>query len=167
MPVCRWAFDEAAGEGRVSADPNAYRLKEVNGSIAVVAGRAKEERAVRIEAGKYFTIPDREFEAIDFHGPEVELSVIAWVLRKAASRWLAVAGIWNEMEKQRQYCLILNSSTCSDARTMTRQPTKDEAHGHVSDVGGPTEGQKYCITYSSSGTEIPLNELTMVVMAFD
>lgn len=167
VPVCQWDFDENAGRDRVSEGAHAYRLSEVNGPIAVVEGRSEGERAVRIQAGQYFTIPDGEFEAIDFHGPDARFSVVAWVRRKAGSHWQAVAGIWNETEKQRQYCLFLNASTRSDSRTMERQPTRDEAHGHVSDVGGPTAGKKYCITYSSSGTKIPVDQWTHVAMTYD
>lgn len=167
VPECQWDFNETAGRDRVSKGKYSYRLTEVNGPITDVKGRSEGKRAARLKAGQYFTIRNGDFDAIDFHGPDVQFSVVAWVRRKADSHWQAVAGIWNETEKQRQYCLFLNASTRSDSRTMTRKPTKDEAHGHVSDVGGPTEGQKFCITYSSSGTKISLNQWTHVAMTFD
>lgn len=165
--VCFWDFDEAGGSARVSEGQQSYSLEEVNGPIARVQGSAPGKQAVRIKAGQYFRIPEGRFEAIDFHGPEAQLSVVALVRRKAGSHWQAVAGIWNETQKQRQYCLFLNATTRSDSRIMKRFPTRDEIHGHVSDVGGPTEGHPFCITYSSSGTKVPLNEWTLVAMTFD
>ncbi len=165
--VCLWNFNEEAGEKRVSGGKENYALEEVNGPIKRVEGREEGSHAVRIDAGQYFRITDGNFEAIDFHGPDAQLSVVAWVRRRAASHWQAVAGIWNETQKKRQYCLFLNATTRSDSRTMTRSATKDEIHGHVSDVGGPTEGNDFCITYSSSGTKVPVDQWTMVAMTFD
>lgn len=165
--VCFWDFDEAEGEVRVSQGKEAYALQEVNGPIARVEGSAPGKYAARIKAGQYFSIPDGKFEAIDFHGPEAQVSVVALVRRVAGSYWQAVAGIWNETRKQRQYCLFINATTRSDARIMKRFPTKDEVHGHVSNVGGPTEGHPFCITYSSSGTKVPQKQWTLIAMTFD
>ena len=165
--VCFWDFDEAEGEVRVSKGKENYSLEEVNGPITRVEGSAPGKHAVRIKSGQYFRIPDGKFEAIDFHGPDAQLSVVAQVRRQAASHWQAVAGIWNETKGQRQYCLFLNATTRSDSRIMKRFPAKDEVHGHVSDVGGPTEGHPFCITYSSSGTKVLLKEWTLVAMTFD
>jgi len=165
--VCFWDFDEAGGEDRVSKGQQRYILQEVNGPIARVEGSSPGSSAVRIKAGQYFRIPEGDFEAIDFHGTDAALSIVALVRRQASSRWQAVAGIWNETRKQRQYCLFLNASTRSDSRIMKRFPASDEVHGHVSDIGGPTVGHPYCITYSSSGTKVPLREWTLVAMTFD
>ncbi|MDF1754872.1 MAG: sialidase domain-containing protein [Verrucomicrobiales bacterium] len=165
--VCFWDFDEAEGEARVSEGQKQYALQEVKGPIARVEGSAPGKYAARIKAGQYFSIPDGKFEAIDFHGPEAQVSVVALVRRRAVSYWQAVAGIWNETRKQRQYCLFISGGTRSDARTMKRFPTKDEVHGHVSNVGGPTEGHRYCITYSSSGTKVPQEEWTLIAMTYD
>jgi len=165
--VCFWDFDEAEGEARVSKGRENYSLKEVNGPVSRVEGSAPGKHAVRIKSGQYFRIPEGEFEAIDIHGSNAQLSVVALVRRQADSHWQAVAGIWNETKKQRQYCLFLNATTRSDSRIMKRFPTKGEVHGHVSDVGGPTEGHPFCITYSSSGTKVPLKEWTLVAMTFD
>lgn len=166
-PVCFWNFDEAEGAPRVSEGVENYSLEEVNGPIARVEGAAPGKQAVRIKAGQYFRIPEGQFKAIDFHGPNAQLSVVALVRRQASSHWQAIAGIWNETKGQRQYCLFLNATTRSDSRIMKRFPTKDEVHGHVSDVGGPTEGHPFCITYSSSGITVPLKKWTMVAMTFD
>ncbi|MGE9267182.1 MAG: hypothetical protein ACQKBY_03725, partial [Verrucomicrobiales bacterium] len=162
--VCHWDFSEEAGAHRESAGARNYLLIEANGPIARVEGRREGEWAARIKGGQYFRIPDGKFKAIDFHGKDAKFTIVAWVRRHSESYWQQVAGVWNETEKKRQYCLFINASTRSDARIMERQPTKDEIHGHISNVGGPTEGHKYCITYSSSGTKVPLGEWTLVAM---
>lgn len=165
--ICFWDFNEAAGKTRVSTGKQIYRLESVNGPIARVGGREQGMHAARIKAGQYFRITDGHFKAIDFHGPNAKFTVVAWLRRQSTSQWQAIAGIWNETQKKRQYCLFLNASTRSDALTKTRSPTKDEAHGHVSNVGGPTAGKPFCITYSSSGTKVPLKKWTLVAMTFD
>ena len=165
--VCLWDFDEEPGSDRVSTGQQKYQLEEMNGPIKRTEGRAEGENAVRIKSGQYFRIVDGGFKAIDFHGPDAQFTVTAWVRRHSKARWQAVAGIWNESEKKRQYCLFMNASTRSDSRTMTRLPTRDEVHGHVSDVGGPTEGKPFCITYSSSVATVPLKEWVFVAMTFD
>lgn len=165
--VSYWDFHEAAGEDRVARGPAAYRLREMGGPIERVAGGPFGRHAVRIKAKQWLRIPRGEFAALDFHGPEARLTVVAWVKREAKSPWQAVAGVWNETLGQRQYCLFLNASTRSDARTMTRQACRDLVHGHVSDIGTATAGQKFCITYSSSPQLLPAGEWQMVAMSYD
>ena len=165
--ACYWDFHEEAGQDRIAKGPFPYRLQEVGGPIERVEGGPFGQYAARLRAKQWFRIPRGEFPSIDFHGPEARLTVIAWVKRKAKTPWQAVAGVWNETEGQRQYCLFLNAASRTDSRTMKRVPCADLVHGHVSDVGGNTAGQKACITYSSSPTAVPLDEWQMVAMSYD
>ena len=80
------------------------------------------------------------------HAQLARITVVAWLKRESASLWQAVAGVWNESQGERQYCLFLNAASRTDARTMTREKCRDLAHGHVSDVGGKTDGAEACIT---------------------
>jgi hypothetical protein len=165
--VCYWDFHEPEGQDRVAAGACAYHLQEMGGPIKRTAGGPFGKFAVRLKAGQWFRIPSGEFPGLDFHGADVRLTVVAWVKREARSPWQAVAGVWNESQGQRQYCLFLNAASRTDARTMTRQPCNDLAHGHVSDVGGNTAGQKACITYSTSPVAVPVGEWKMVAMTYD
>jgi hypothetical protein len=165
--VSYWDFHEAAGEDRVALGPGKYHLQEMGGPIERVTGGPFGEHAVRLKSRQWFRIARGDFPALDFHGPEARLTVVAWVKRESTSAWQAIAGVWNETQGQRQYCLFLNAASRSDARTMTRQPCRDLVHGHVSDVGTSTAGQKFCITYSSSPQPVPVGEWQMVAMTYD
>lgn len=165
--VCSWDFHEAEGQDRVAMGPYPYRLREMGGPIKRAAGGPFGRFAVRLRAGQWFRIPREEFPALDFHGEDARLTVVAWVKRESRTAWQAVAGVWNESQGQRQYCLFLNAASRTDARTMTRQPCNDLAHGHVSDIGGNTPGAKACITYSTSPLSVPVGEWRMVAMTYD
>lgn len=165
--VSYWNFQEPAGQDRVAQGPFQYKLREAGGPIGRAEAGPFGPFAVRLKAKQWFYIPRGEFPALDFHGPEARLTVVAWVKRESKSAWQAVAGVWNESAGQRQYCLFLNAASRTDARTMTRVPCKDFAHGHVSDVGGNTAGAPACITYSTSPVKVPIGEWHMVAMSYD
>lgn len=165
--VSYWNFQEPAGLERVAQGPYKYKLREAGGPIEHTEAGPFGPSAVRLRAKQWFYIPRGEFRALDFHGPEARLTVVAWVKRESKSPWQAVAGIWNETAGQRQYCLFLNAASRTDSRTMTRVPCKDLAHGHVSDVGGNTAGAPACITYSTSPVKVPIGEWHMVAMSYD
>lgn len=165
--VSYWDFHEPAGEERVARGPFPYRLREMGGPIERTVGGPFGEFAVRLRAGQWFRIPRGEFPALDFHGPNARLTLVAWVRRESTSLWQAVAGIWNETRGQRQYCLFLNAASRTDHRTMLRERCSDYAHGHVSDVGGVTAGAVACITYSTSPTLVPVGQWHMVALSYD
>jgi len=93
--------------------------------------------------------------------------VAAWVRREAKDSWQAIAGVWDETRKKRQYCLFLNAPRGTKADEMKRYPLQNRIHGHVSAIGGPTPGDQFCITYSSGATEIPLGEWLCLAMTYD
>lgn len=165
--VCYWDFHEAAGEERISVGEADYRLEEVGGPIERTEGGPFGEFSVRLKSGQYFRIPRGGFPKIDFHGAEARFTLVAWVKRERDSRWQTVAGVWNESRKQRQYCLFIDGSTRADSRTMTRKPCDNLVHGHVSDVGGPSPGEKFCITYSTSPVPVVVGKWQMVAMTYD
>jgi len=165
--VCFWDFHEPTGEDRVSIGPNSYHLEEMGGPIERVSGGPYGLYAARIKSGQWFRIPRDKFSALDFFGTQARLTVVAWLRRESKSAWQAVAGVWNETEGQRQYCLFLNAASRTDAKTMTRKACRDLVHGHVSDVGGNTSGEKACITYSSSAQPVLVGEWQMVAMTYD
>ena len=165
--VCYWDFHEAPGQDRVAQGPCAYRLKEMGGPIKKTKSGPYGKYAVRLKAGQWFRIPRGEFPALDFHGKDARLTVVAWLKRNANSHWQAVAGVWNETECQRQYCLFMNAHARTDYRTMNRKKCRDFVHGHVSDIGGKTVGKSACFTYSTSPIPIPLGEWHMVAMTYD
>lgn len=92
---------------------------------------------------------------------------MAWVKRERPQAWQAIAGVWDESRKMRQYCLFLNAASRTDHRTMQRQPCKDLFQGHVSSVGGPTPGHEFCITYASSGSAVSMEVWHSLAFTYD
>ena len=50
---------------------------------------------------------------------------------------------------------------------MTRTSSKDRFQGHVSFVGGKTPDEEACITYATSGQEVPMGEWQSLAMTYD
>ncbi|UUO07159.1 LamG domain-containing protein [Blastopirellula sp. J2-11] len=165
--IAFWDFQETAGQPRLSQGPNQLALQEQNGPIQRVKEGVFGSYAARIQQGQWLMIDRPDVGALNLHGREAQVTVVAWVRRKSKSNWQAIAGLWDETRGKRQYCLFLNAPRGTKASEMQRYPLANRAHGHVSSVGGPTPGEKYCITYSSGATEIPLAEWTCVAMSYD
>ncbi|GEP43757.1 LamG domain-containing protein [Brevifollis gellanilyticus] len=166
--VAFWDFNEEAGQPRLSHGAQPYALKEMKGPIKRSdAGGVFGPYAARIKPGQWFMIDRPDLRDLNIHGKEAKVSVVAWVKRVEKSFWQAIAGVWDETRGKRQYCLFLNAPTGTRADEMKRYPLANRIHGHVSSVGGGTPGQKVCITYSSSATEIPLGEWHCLAMTYD
>ncbi|MGV3660945.1 MAG: LamG domain-containing protein [Prosthecobacter sp.] len=166
--VAFWDFQEEAGQPRIAHGPTPYALQEMKGPIA----RSGEPgvfgpHCARIKPGQWFMLERSRLGALDIHGKDAQVTVVAWVRRVEKSFWQAIAGVWDETRGKRQYCLFLNAPQGTRADEMKRHPLQNRIHGHVSGVGGPTPGQGFCITYSSSGTEIPLKEWHCLAMTYD
>jgi hypothetical protein len=164
--VAFWDFREAAGAVRVSLGTAPLQLREMNGPIEQVAD-GPFGHAAHLRAGQWFRIPRAELGPLDIHGKDAQVTVIAWIKRERKQPWQTIAGVWDESRGQRQYCLFLNAAKQTDARTMTRVPSHDLFQGHVSAVGGPTPGQPVCITYASSGAEVPFGSWQCLAMTYD
>jgi len=165
--LCFWDFQETAGEARVAKGAQTYALKEMKGAVERSEGGVFGPYAARIKKGQWFSIPRKDCPALDLHGKDARVTVVAWIKRASASHWQSIGGVWDESRSKRQYFLFVSATSLTDSRTMTRTPTKDRVHGHVSAVGGPTPNEKYCITYSSGATPVPLNEWVSVAMSYD
>jgi len=165
--VAFWDFQEPAGQPRVSKGSDPLELQEREGSIKRVAGGVFGPYAAQIRKGQYFIIQRPEIGALNIHGPDAQVTVVAWIRREEKSHWQAIAGVWDETRGKRQYCLFLNAPRGTKGSEMKRYPLNNRIHGHVSNIGGPTPGEKYCITYSSGATEIPLQKWTCIAMSYD
>jgi len=87
--------------------------------------------------------------------------MVSWLKWQTTPDWHAgafVGGVWNEYKKARQYAIFMNLSVC--------EPT-NAAIGHVSAVGGPTPGHKYCVTRACSGHGVPLDRWQCVATTYD
>jgi hypothetical protein len=162
--VAFWDFQEPAGSPRVSGP---YRLREKAGRVERVEGGVFGPYAARLRYGQWFQVDRAELGRLDIHGPKAEVTVVAWIWREDRRPWQAIAGVWDETRGRRQYCLFLNAPRGTDAVEMKRHPLADRLHGHVSAVGGPTPGEQFCITYSSSATPVPYGSWQCVALRYD
>lgn len=156
-----WDFAEPAGQPRVARGPGAYALREMGGPVERVGEGAISGYAAKLSPGLWFSIPRSECPLLNLHGKDTKLSVVAWIQRHPKSPEVtceAIAGMWNESRAKRQYCLFL------DIRI------KDTAHqvsGHVSGIGGPTPGFKYCMDVAIGNTPVPWHQWQFVGMTYD
>lgn len=164
--VAFWDFREVAGEPRAARNAPSLLLEERDGPIAR-AGEGPFGFSARIQPRQWFEIPRARIRALDIHGAEAAVTVVAWIKRDADKHWQAIAGLWDESRKQRQYCLFLNAAKQTDWRTMTRVPSENRFQGHLSSVGGPTPGEEFCITYASSGTTVPVGSWECLALTYD
>lgn len=158
--ICFWNFAEAAGEERVAQGAHRYRLREMNGPIARAADGPFGPYAAKLAFGQWLRLPRAECPALNIHGPRSQVTVAAWVKRgsSAYTGCEAVAGMWDETRKKRQYCLFLNLRIWDSA---------EQVCGHVSSVGGPTPGYKYCMDAAIGSRPVPRDEWRLIAFTYD
>lgn len=104
---------------------------------------------------------------MNLQGKDAQVTVIAWIQHEHPAQWQAIAGVWDETRKKRQFCHFLNVVHGTRADKMKRYPLANRIHGHVSAVGGSTAGEECCITCSSGATEIPMEGCHCLAMTYD
>lgn len=158
--ICFWGFQEEAGQDRVSSGSCNYRLQEVNGPIARIEEGVFGPHAVRLDFGQWFRIPRAECPALNIHGADAQVTVVAWIKwnRSDFIRCEAIAGMWDETRAKRQYCLFINLRIWDSA---------EQVCGHVSSIGGPTPGYKYCMDAAIGATAITPEAWHCVAFTYD
>jgi hypothetical protein len=161
--VAFWPFQEAAGEPKVDLVSN-YTLWDYNATDPVQASALGVwgPRALQIRAGQRLWAPRDSVPLLaNITGKDAQVTMVAWLRREQTPAWdggAIVAGVWNEYRKARQYALFLGLSVCNVPLDVV---------GHVSAVGGPTPGAKYCITRACGGTPVPWGEYICTAMSYD
>ncbi len=159
--VCFCDFQEQAGESRKATCGNhSYSLKEANGAVERVNDGVFGTYSASIKEGQWFYIPRKECPALNIHGKDAQVTVVAWIKRspKSNGECEAIAGIWNETNRKRQYCLFLN---------LVIWESSQQVGGHISGIGGPTEGFKYCMDASIGQTAVPYGEWQCMAFSYD
>lgn len=158
-PLAFWDFQEAAGEARVSRMGHPFRLHEGGGTVARADEGVFGPHAAVFGDGSWLELPRSECGALNIHGTEAQMTLIAWIKRRqsAYGGCQAVAGMWNEHER-RQYCLFLNLGIWDSA---------EQVGAHVSAIGGATPGYKYCMDAAIGGTVVPFDEWQCVAITYD
>ncbi len=154
--LCMWDF----------ADPSPLVAKGKFPYVLLPAGKLGDEEAItkegtlNIAEGAYYYIPRADCQALNIHGKNAEVTVMAWVKRSSKSfvQCEAIAGMWNETEKKRQYCLFLNLRLFDSA---------DQVCGHISGVGGATPNQQWCVDAAIGQHKVEFEEWTFVAFTYD
>ncbi len=156
--VCYWDFN--AQDPYLSKGNNAYRLTEGNGDMIIHDEGALSGSSVNIKEGQYLYIKRNECPQLNINGPQAQVSILAWIKRQPKShvQCEAIAGMWNETDKLRQYCLFLN---------LRLHDSADQVCGHISGVGGPTPGQKWCIDASIGAQPVDYEKWNFVAFTYD
>lgn len=158
--VSYWEFSESS-EAFAAKEGEPYVLQSQVGKMEVVTDTDAPlgGSALRIEKGQWLNIARALCPQLDIHGPDGQLTVIAWIKRERTSSGCEfIAGQWNESNRGRQYGLFLNISTWKSYQQIC---------GHLSQVGGPTPGYKYCIDGPMGATPVPFEEWVMIAMSYD
>ncbi|NOU86631.1 LamG domain-containing protein [Paenibacillus sp. LMG 31460] len=158
--VSFWDFQEAEGQSRVAKGPFPYVLDEMSGPIKRVEEGVLGTYAAKLEYGQWFNLPRKDCPALDFHGPEAKLTIFAWLKRenRVNGQCEAIAGMWNETEKKRQYAMFLNLRIWGSG---------DQVGGHVSVEGGPTQGYPWCMTTAIGATPLAKDEWYALAFTYD
>lgn len=158
--VAFWNFS-AGGTHFTAEQGEPYVLTSQSGPLDVVedAG-ALGGSALVLQEGQWLSIPRRECPRLDIHGPDGQLTVLAWIQRgrTLTPQCEFIAGQWNETHRGRQYGLFLNIRVWGGS---------DRVFGHLSHVGGPTPGYRYCMDGAMGGTEVPCEQWSVVGMSYD
>jgi hypothetical protein len=85
IPICRWLFQEAGGSPRVSDGKYNYALQEMNGPINRIEDGILGPYSAQIIEGQWFNLPRILCPALNFHGKDVQFSIIACIKRKQKS----------------------------------------------------------------------------------
>lgn len=154
--VTYWDFrkdNPFVSEGSVN-----YTLQKANDSVNIAEmGGIK---CLTLEEGGYLYIPRQECPALDFHGENSSFTIVAKInrLKKSYEQCEAIAGMWNETQKKRQYYLFLN---------LLQKESEDQVCGHVSYVGGPTPGYRWAMDASIGKTPIAYGDWVTIAFTFD
>lgn len=154
-----WDFQEE-GPSQAAQGPYPYVLNAMTGPIKRVEDGVFGSYAAKLERGQWYNLPRNECPALNFHGKDAQLTILAWIKREPAENYQceAVAGMWNETEKKRQYALFLNLKIWESC---------DQVGGHVSVEGGPTEGHPWCMSTAIGATPVTKGEWHAVAFTYD
>jgi hypothetical protein len=167
--VAFWDFQEPAGSERVARGMRPFRLREVRGPIARADRGVWGPHCARILDGQWLRVPRAECGELDMHGPTTRVSLIAWICPEGDRTWQFIAGCWDHAKTTglRQYALYTCGKLKTDSATYQRTGACGQAHGFISDVGGPTPGSPVCLSYATGRSVIEPGRWHTVGFTYD
>ncbi len=158
--IAHWDFQTSQGGIWQSTGEGSYCLAECGGNAEVVDDEDGPfgSRAIRFGNGVWLECPRSHCPGLNIHGPKAEVSLVAWIKRSRnpGEGCEAIAGMWNE-HGQRQYGLFLNLLIHDSAQ---------QVGAHVSAVGGPTPGHRYCMDAAIGARPVPFDVWQCVAMTY-
>ena len=162
-----WSFQGQRGDDLVARGAHPYRLREGGGSVPRVAEGVFGPQSLYFSGKTWLEIPFADCPGLRRYGRDTAVSIIAWIKRQRPPGMTsdnstgpeAIAGIWNESERQRQYCLFLNITISGGI--------PGNVSGHVSHTGGPTPSKRYCEDVSASARPVPFQAWSVIGFTFD
>jgi hypothetical protein len=156
--ICFWDFN--GEDAFVSKSEFPYQLKQGNTEVKILDEGPVNNKSIAFKEGQFLYIKRSDCPALNIKGKDAKVTVLSWVKRKPKSyiQCEAIAGMWNETEKKRQYCLFLNIQLFESA---------NQVCGHISGVGGSTTGQKWCIDASIGKQIVNFDEWTFAAFTYD
>jgi hypothetical protein len=155
-----WDFQQETGRPRIARAGEAAALVDGGVPVERVEGGIFGPYSAGFSEGSYLYTPRSECAALNIHGPKAQVSVVAW-LQRHRKRYIqceAIAGMWNETRKKRQYGLFLDLRIHNGA---------DNVCGHVSATGGSTPGYPWCMDAALGFGYIPYFEWQCVAFTYD
>lgn len=152
-----WDFDNRlTAEGQYK-----YELQAMYDSPTYVDKSIFGTQSLYLNRGEWLQIARKDCPALNIHGENAQISVVAWLSRLPQPPTYdceTIAGIWDESRKKRQYCLFLD---------LPIWDSKDQVGGHISYHGGPTPEYKYCMDAAIGKTPVKFDEWHCVGFTYD
>ncbi len=161
--VALWTFQEKAGEKRIATGKGDFPLQEMAGAVERVDGGIFGPHAARLKYKQWFELPREKLGALDIHGKEAKVSIVAWVKRakKGDGYCEAVAGVWDEQRGMRQYALFVAMPVKNAEGKM------DQVGGHISSIGGSSKGKDHSVSRANGATPVPYDEWHTLGFTYD
>lgn len=159
--LCFWDFQDTDGQPYASKGAYAYTLKSMNGEVERLNEGIFGAQSIYLARGQWFCIPRAECPALNIHGQNAQVTVVAWVKRMSQPETYdceTIAGVWDESRKKRQYCLFLDLPIWDSG---------DQVGGHVSFDGAPTPDYPYCMDAAIGQTVVPFDVWQCVGFTYD
>lgn len=159
--VSFWNFKKSS-DRFIAEQGQPYCLQSRSGLLDVVEDQdaAFGGTALHLHEGQWLSIPRLNCPDLDIHGRDGHLTLVAWIKREKTEHTHCefIAGQWNETNRGRQYGLFLNIKVWG---------VNDRVFGHLSNIGGPTPGYKFCMDGCMGATEVPHDQWVAVAMSYD
>ena len=179
--VAFWDFQEESGSDKVSKGGRNLRLTEMNGPIKRAEDGVFGPYSADIEWGQWLRIKREEAPALNIHGENQQVSMVAWIKRESDRVWQYVAGMWSEGDKRfkgqsyasgeraptRQFAIFINGAWQNDYTTYERKRSRNQTLGYISPYGGATPDHPFAFDYATGGTVLEMNRWYMIAFTYD